>query len=85
MSSEVYFLQALKIYEKVYGKESRNYALTLINIAVFYERINRNKEAKEYYIMAADLLKSLFGENDASYINTLFKIRQQTLKETNNL
>ncbi len=65
------FEESLEIALNVFGKESREYAVTLNNLAFAYDDLNSLDSAKMYYIQALSIDTKLFGDTSVDVANNL--------------
>ena len=65
------FEESLEIALNVFGKESREYAVTLNNLAFAYDDLNGLDSAKMYYIQALSIDTKLFGDTSVDVANNL--------------
>jgi hypothetical protein len=62
-NGEINLLIALQIREKLFGKESIDYALSLESLASLYSREGRIYDADKLHIEAFEILRATVGEN----------------------
>ncbi len=73
-NAEIYGLKSLKQCEKEFGKISNNYAVSLTNLALIYQRIEKFDDAEEKFKEAISIRKEIFGEINFQYAITLKNI-----------
>ncbi len=69
--AEKSFEESLGIALTVYGKESREFAVTLNNLAFAYDDLNKLDSAKIYYLEALSIDTKLFGDTSVDVCNNL--------------
>ncbi|MBI0400294.1 tetratricopeptide repeat protein [Cyclobacterium marinum] len=63
--------KAVLAAQKEMGKRHPHYAISLQNLAVMYQSLGRNTEAKQLYHIALDIEKEILGESHPEYASTL--------------
>jgi antitoxin component YwqK of YwqJK toxin-antitoxin module/CHAT domain-containing protein/tetratricopeptide (TPR) repeat protein len=65
--ADVYYIQSLKLTDKLYGNNSENYASLLKKIAIFYRNISRYSESEEYLLKAKATIEAIYGKKLLEY------------------
>ncbi len=69
--AEQYYLESLKIREKVVGKKHADYATNLNNLGLLYFDMGDSPKAELYLTEALQIKGEVLGKNNASYISSL--------------
>lgn len=73
-SADKLMTQSLKLWEKISGKQSANYGMTLGGMARVQQQIGNLKKAQEQYLEALEIFKQTLGERHPRYTQLLSRV-----------
>lgn len=72
--AEFLFRQAIASYERAFGEQHPNYAVSLYILAILYQDQGRFSEAESLLRQALAITKQALGENHPDYANSVFSL-----------
>jgi len=69
--AEKYYLEAIDIKEKIFGKDHPSYATSLNNLGLLYVKMGDYSQAEKYYLEAKNIFEKVLGKDHPDYAISL--------------